>query len=80
MGEIVEFPRARQSDREGCASWRHGQETRALIARPACAALAMALAAAATSASPRIGTERVAQQDSRTSATIHTMATLRAAR
>ncbi|MCE7796919.1 hypothetical protein LWE61_10145 [Sphingobium sufflavum] len=41
MGEIVEFPR----QREGCARWRRAPGAITLTARPACAALAMALAA-----------------------------------
>ncbi|HEX7857214.1 MAG TPA: hypothetical protein VF503_26330 [Sphingobium sp.] len=42
MGEIVEFP----SRREPCSRWRRGQASISLTARPACAALAMALATA----------------------------------
>lgn len=47
MGEIVEFPHHRESRRTGCARWTRGQAGITLSARPACAALAMALAAAA---------------------------------
>ncbi|MFT3967130.1 MAG: hypothetical protein QM690_14725 [Sphingobium sp.] len=43
MGEIVEFPRRR----EACSRWRRGQAAISLTARPACAALAMALAGVA---------------------------------
>lgn len=77
MGEIVEFP----NRREGCArwtpGWSHDQGAAILSARPACAVLAMALAANALP--PNNGTV-IGRQGSRSSATILTMGIIRTAR
>lgn len=73
MGEIVEFPRRR----EGCARWRRGQDEMSLAARPACAALAMALAALPFL---RIGRDAGGRQDARSSATVLALRTARAYR
>ncbi len=94
MGEIVEFPQRRASSRAnlgtsiaeslvegrraGCARWNRGQGAMSLAARPACAALAMALAT--NTPMQKVAAEDTTKRNMTASATILAMSATRASR